>query len=367
MKQALTPLLLVMALLLTSQASAAPQEVAIKGATLTEIRTTLFGSPTQPGLASSQQPFEAKFQRVVLTRQDTPQLIDLVRDTTASLPPGSEMKIQGTIDGRPFEAEVEKEKGRTEVKLEGLTFANQQQVVDLLNTLNSQGVREVKLKGVVNGRRIEAEVKERRGRREVKLEGVTFASQSEFMAQLNTSSQNASRVKLEGFVNGRQVEAQAKDGKVKIEGLTFSSREQVDQVVASLQQQGFREVKVEGFVGNERIEAKLKEGKLKVEAKGRERDRRQRGKEGVSSSLNDEHAKDRGKDDRNRHRGREEKAVEREGREKHERDQDGQREKAEKRERLERKSRDERSERLERTEHPDRRERVERIERVERD
>lgn len=239
MTRSLFPLLLV-ALLGAGPAWAATEPVEVKGegVGLDVIQ------PTLNDLINDKQPFEAKFQNVVLT--DQAQLTSIIPDP-ASLPPGSEVKIQGAIADRPFELKVENQAGRTEVKIEGLTFASDQALKDFLSTF-----------------------------------------------------QNANEVKFEGVVAGQ------------------------------------------------RVEAKLEQGRLKVENEGVSGDKRHRGRDGTSKTLNDEHAKDMGKDDLNRHRGRDEQAMEK--REQVEKREDLARDRGDRRDRIERMERQERQERVERPE-----------------
>jgi hypothetical protein len=290
--------LLLATLLGAGQAWAASEraEVKVEPATPGVIQSTLFGSPGNPGLVGGQEPFEAKFQGVDLI--DQAQLISLVPDP-ANLPRDSEVKIEGAIDGRLFELKVENEAGRTEVKVEGLTVQG-----DLRAFLNSlPRADEVKIEGAIADRPFEVKVENEAGRTEVKVEGLTFEN----------------RAALDAFLS------------------SFPNAD---------------EVKFEGFVGNQRVEAKFEEGRLKVEHEGVSGDRRHRGRDGTSKDLNDEHARDRGKDDLNRHRGRDERAIENRGR-------------VEKRDELAQ-DRGHRGDRLERMEHRDGHERGERAERHER-
>ena len=243
MTRSLFPLLLV-TLLGAGPAWAAtePVEVKAEGVGLDVIQ------PTLRDLVNDGQPFEAKFQNVVLA--DQAQLTSSIPDP-ASLPPGSEVKIEGAIADRPFELKVENEAGRTEVKVEGLTFQNDQALKDFLNTFK-----------------------------------------------------NANEVKFEGVVAGQ------------------------------------------------RVEAKLEQGRLKVEHEGVSGDKRHRGRDGTSKTLNDEHARDMGKDDLNRHRGRDERATEK-------------RERVEKQEDLAR-DRDRRADRMDRMDHREGHDRVERADRADR-
>jgi len=62
--------------------------------------------------------------------------------------PGTEVKLLGTVGGNRFEARIE----RAEVKLEGLSFKNQDELKAFVTTLQtSTTVRELKVEAVVNG------------------------------------------------------------------------------------------------------------------------------------------------------------------------------------------------------------------------
>lgn len=131
------------------------QEVRVARASLAEVRLALFGEGGEVGLIGRGLPFEAKFVRMALSAQDVPQLMTLVTDA-AQLPPRSEVKLEGAIDKARFRARVEKNrKGRLEIRLEGLIFTDHREMVALLSTLAQHGVWEAQVKGVVGGKRVE--------------------------------------------------------------------------------------------------------------------------------------------------------------------------------------------------------------------
>ena len=135
-------------------------DVKIHGATLADVRVTLFGLPAGSGLIGRGQAFDAKFDQMALTAQDAPQLLTLVRDVL-QLPPRSEVKIEGTIDRARFKAMVERSKsGHAEIKVEGLTFADSQQMLAFLETVTHQGAKECKVRGFIGQRPIEVKLKQ---------------------------------------------------------------------------------------------------------------------------------------------------------------------------------------------------------------
>ncbi|MFQ5848696.1 MAG: hypothetical protein ACE5IQ_13630 [Candidatus Methylomirabilales bacterium] len=177
------------------------------------------------------------------------------------------------------------------------------------------------------------------------------------------------QVKVRAIVEGQRVEARVKrqeDGRlrVRVEGVTFATADEARNLAAGLQD-SFDRVRVRGLdaEGNRvRIEVRngiVRKDEVRPDRRGPKmaEDRRHRGRDGVSRDLNDEHAVDRGRDGVNRHRGREHE-VERGRRG----DRPDRVERVERREGHERAERPERPERVERVERPERPERVERVE-----
>jgi hypothetical protein len=153
----LTRVLVVSGLLLTPVEGFADhkEEVRVTRASLDEARQTLFGQGAEAGLITRGRPFEAKFDRMALGSQEAASLMLLISEVT-KLPPRSEVKLEGAIDKMPFKARIQKDrKGRVEVKIEGLTFTDQQELLGVLGALAQQGVWEAQLRGIVEGKRVE--------------------------------------------------------------------------------------------------------------------------------------------------------------------------------------------------------------------
>lgn len=138
-------------------------EVNLRTATLQDILDQLFGTGTTPGLLNGNQPFELRAENVMLTPQQaqnfffptTPATMDfatIVADVEKI--PGAELKIEGVLNGAPFELKIE----RGEVKVEGLVLT-QDQLNALVNQLQATaGVREVKVEALVNGKLVEVKI-----------------------------------------------------------------------------------------------------------------------------------------------------------------------------------------------------------------
>lgn len=175
-----------------------------------------------------------------------------------------------------------------------------------------------------------------------------------------------------GVIDRRPFEAKVEKGEVKIEGVPLT-QDQLNSLFSRLRGiAGLREVKIESLVNGQLMEAKFeREGsrvQIKVEPKeglaarlGGGVERRGKGQEGTSASINNERARDMGKDLDHSIRGRERASLERERGTRSERI-----ERIERGEKIERPERAERAERAERVERPGRIERVEKPERVER-
>jgi hypothetical protein len=147
-------------LLVAPGASAYHEEVRLDRATLYDVRAALLGDLTRPGLVSAGKHFKASFRDVVLTGRDASMLRQIVQDA-ASLPPDSRLTIQGAIDGKPFEVHMRSdEKGHKEAKLEGMMFADRHEALSFLESLRDRGMREAKLRGSVEGQRIEGRIED---------------------------------------------------------------------------------------------------------------------------------------------------------------------------------------------------------------
>ncbi len=147
------------ALLLVAQTAAAyHEEVSLEKASLSDIRSALFGGVTKPGLMNAGKPFKASFRDVVLTNQDAPHLRQIVEDA-ANLPPDSDVMIRGSIDGKPFVVQMESnEKGLKEAKIDGLVFTNRHEALSFLEILKDRGMREAKLRGSVEGQLVRGRI-----------------------------------------------------------------------------------------------------------------------------------------------------------------------------------------------------------------
>src|SRR5215471_16798143 len=146
---------------------AAAQEVKLEGVQFQQVLDRLFGTASTPGLLGANQRFELRAEDVTLTRDqeqsffvpssaNTADIADLV---TAAEKVRGRVKIEGLVDGAPFELKVS---GR-EVKLEGLSLT-QAQLDTLVGQLKGiSGLREVKIESIVDGHAMEIKIENRAG------------------------------------------------------------------------------------------------------------------------------------------------------------------------------------------------------------
>jgi len=154
-------------LLLICSNFASAQEVKLDGVPFQQVLDRLFGTASTPGLLGANQRFELRAGDVTLTREqeqsffvpsaaNTADIADLV---TAAEQVRGRVKIEGLVDGAPFELKVS---GR-EVKLEGLNLT-QAQLDSLVGQLKGiSGLREAKIESIVDGRRMEIKIENRAG------------------------------------------------------------------------------------------------------------------------------------------------------------------------------------------------------------
>ncbi len=149
---------------------------------------------------------KAEFLDLTVPAADSPKLLDLVR-SLVKLPPGSEVTIQGTIGDQPFEVKVDIKEDKTEVDIDGLAFSSRQAVESLLSDLRKQGIAEVTMQGFIDGRKVEAEFQAQEGKDEVKFEGWMFATQDQALAvQTSLKSLGFDEITLKGHVGDQLIE-----------------------------------------------------------------------------------------------------------------------------------------------------------------
>ena len=166
-------LLSVCFLLLLHADLAAAQEVKIENVTFQQVLDRLFGTTGNPGLLEGNKRFELHAEHVTLTGDqartffvptttNTSDIADLI---AAAQQARGELKIEGLLDGSPFEFKLA---GR-EIKLEGLdlTRAQLDSLVDQLKGIS--GLREAKIESMVDGHLVEVKLENRAER--VKVDG----------------------------------------------------------------------------------------------------------------------------------------------------------------------------------------------------
>jgi hypothetical protein len=166
-------ILCVCVLLLLNLNPAAAQEVKLDGVPFQQVLDRLFGTTSDPGLLAGKQRFELRAEDVTLTADQARNFLvpsstnkadiaDLV--TAAEQIRGAQVKIEGLVDGSPFELKL----AGKEFKLEGLNLT-QAQLDSLVEQLKGiQGLREAKIESLVNGKPVEIKIENRAGR--VKVE-----------------------------------------------------------------------------------------------------------------------------------------------------------------------------------------------------
>lgn len=182
------------------------QEIKQSPATLSDMQQALWGRSDRPSINRDTTSVKAEFKDLVLSAGDSPTLLDLVR-RIVSLPPGSEVTIQGTIGDQPFEVKVDIKEDKTEVDIDGVAFSSRQAVESLLVDLRKQGVAEVAMQGFVEGEKVEAEFQAQEGKDEIKLEGFMFASQDQVLTvQASFRSLGFDEITLKGHVGDQLIE-----------------------------------------------------------------------------------------------------------------------------------------------------------------
>jgi hypothetical protein len=153
---------------------AAAQDIKLDGVPFQQVLDRLFGTTANPGLLDGKQRFELRAEDLTLTSAQAlsffvptstnkADIADLV--SAAQQIRGAQVKIEGLVDGAPFELKLA---GR-EIKLEGLNLT-QAQFDSLVTQLKGiSGLREAKIESLVDGRPMEVKIEN--GASRVKVEG----------------------------------------------------------------------------------------------------------------------------------------------------------------------------------------------------
>ena len=73
--------------------------------------------------------------------------------------PASELRIDGTVDGAPLRVKIDRNKaGRTEVELDGLTFADQEQLTTFVAAFTRSELKELYLNARVGGKPVRVQL-----------------------------------------------------------------------------------------------------------------------------------------------------------------------------------------------------------------
>lgn len=190
----------------------------VSGTTLQDFEQKVFGTTPgaqggaaqgntaqQAGLAGGETPFEARFRDVSVNNQQQLQQ-DMQKLNT--IPEGSRVRLQGTVNGRPFRAEVRNHEGVREYELRGLQFKDQTEAQNFVKSLQTGGAERVRVRGVLdNGQRFDARYRVHNGRVEQRFQvkkpehhGTTITSAS------GRSHVEGARTKVEGE-HGRRLDS----------------------------------------------------------------------------------------------------------------------------------------------------------------
>jgi hypothetical protein len=168
---ALLSLLLCVSLLLPAAVSA--QEVKLEDVSFQEVLDRLFGTAATPGLLDGDEKFQFHAEGVVLTSDqllffvptdaNTSDFADLI--AAAEQIRGAELKIQGLIDGVPFDLKL----SGKQVKLDGITLTQAELDVLVEELQGIEGLHEAKIQAFVDGEEVVVKIENIPGR--VKIEG----------------------------------------------------------------------------------------------------------------------------------------------------------------------------------------------------
>jgi hypothetical protein len=148
-------------------------DVKLDGASLQDVLDRLFGTPATPGLLQGDKPFELHAENLVLTSAqadlffapsptNTSDVTDLI--TAAEQTKGANVKIEGTVDGAPFELKL----SGKQAKAEGLVLTQAEWDALLAQLKTMPGLHEAKIEATVDGKMLEAKLENMAGR--VKIE-----------------------------------------------------------------------------------------------------------------------------------------------------------------------------------------------------
>lgn len=127
-------------------------EVKLKRPTLDEVERRLVGPG---GIVGGDARFEVEIEDLALTAPDVGRVRTLLQQALTA-PRGSDLKVEGTIDGRDFKARLEKNKaGRSEMKLEGFQFADDARLREFVAPFLLPSMKELKIEARVADRRRE--------------------------------------------------------------------------------------------------------------------------------------------------------------------------------------------------------------------
>lgn len=130
-----------------------PPTVRPAPATLAGIERALFEA--QHGVPGGSQPVEARFRGLTLTADEQTRLLRDLRQLN-TVPDGSRIRMDGTIDGRRFQTEVRNHGGALEVKLRGVQFVSRADAQAFVDSLRQAGAERVRVRGTINGLRFDA-------------------------------------------------------------------------------------------------------------------------------------------------------------------------------------------------------------------
>ncbi|MBI2207788.1 MAG: hypothetical protein HYU41_28485 [Candidatus Rokubacteria bacterium] len=128
------------------------EKVRLDKSSLGDVERVLVGTAAGPGLIRGIAPFDAEFRHLAIGTHQLAVVQKLVHESIAAVP-GSELKLAGTFDGRPFEAKMERSRsGRVRVRFAGLRFATEAEVQAFLAPFEGPRFRKIEFTGDAGGR-----------------------------------------------------------------------------------------------------------------------------------------------------------------------------------------------------------------------
>ena len=154
--------------------TAAAQEIKVEDVSFQTLIGQLFGTTEAPGLLDGTSEFHLHAENITMTTEEadaffvptaenTSDLVDLI--TAAEGIRGAELKLEGLLDGEPFEFKL----SGKQIKLEGIVLTDAELDTLIQELQGISGLREAKIEAIVDGEMVVVKLENKPGR--VKIEG----------------------------------------------------------------------------------------------------------------------------------------------------------------------------------------------------